>query len=262
MKNMIKLLSISTLFVIACGDNKEAPDARVNDGKPADAYCSDCPAAPALGTQLDRMGRPAVNTVLNHGFDSNATTANAAKDAYNADSNAATWATTYTAEFMKNLAVVDALDTGFCGNGKCELGEANSGPVGTACPADCQATDTPAGNGCGNQVLYNGGQGGGPMAASYMALGGILASDELYLDTSKNQCTFYLAVEFGVVSGGTNSTCGGRALTYDVIDYSLSILSAGTGGLDAGLQPKIGDGAGPHTNEYLTDFPFLGAPHS
>lgn len=255
MKNMIKLLSLSALFVIACGDNKEVPDARVNDGKPADAYCADCPAAPALGTQMDRMGRAAVNTVLNHGFDGNAATAGPAKDAYNADTMASMWATTYAPEFMKNLAVIDALDTGYCGNGLCEITETNA-----SCSTDCSVTDTPAGTGCSNQVLYNGGMGGGPNSMSYLALAGILAADELYLDTSKTTCSFYLAVEFGVVSGGGNETCGGRTLQYDVIDYSLSILSAGTNGLDTSLQPKIKDNAEPHT-DYLTDFPFLGVPH-
>ncbi len=254
MKTMIKLVTLSALFVIACGDNKEVPDARVSDGKPADAYCSDCPAAPTLGTQMDREGRAAVNTVLNHGFDGTAA-AGMPKDDYNADGNAAMWAQTWAPEFMKNLAIIDSLDSGFCGNGRCETGETNA-----LCGVDCSAAAVPAGNGCSNQVLYNAGMGGGPNTMSYLALAGILASDELYLDTSKTMCTFYLAVEFGVVSGGGNTTCGGRTPQYDVIDYSLSILSAGTSGIDTNLQPKIKDNAEPHT-DYLTDFPFLGMPH-
>ena len=49
------------------------------------------PAAPALGAQIDRLGRPAINTVLNHGFDGSASSAGAAKDAYNADGSPGGW---------------------------------------------------------------------------------------------------------------------------------------------------------------------------
>jgi hypothetical protein len=65
--------------------------------------------------QLDRVGRPAVNTALNHGFDPSTTTAGTAKDAYNQDSTPAQWATNYAAQFAGNLAIIDALDT-VCGN--------------------------------------------------------------------------------------------------------------------------------------------------
>lgn len=253
MKNMIKLFSLAALFVVACGDNHELPDAKVKtDGKPADAYCADCPAAPTLGAQLDRIGRPAINTVLNHGFDGT-TAAGQAKDDYNADGDPAAWQA-YIPEFKKNLGIIDALDTGVCGNGICELGE-------TVACADCSASSVPAGNGCGNQVYYNAGLAGGASETSYQALASVLAADELYLDTAIGECTFYLAVEFGVVRGADHTTCGGRALQYDVIDYSLSALAQGVFGLDVNLQPKIKDGAGPH-DDYLTDFPFLGPPHS
>ncbi|MBV9948530.1 MAG: DUF4331 family protein [Myxococcales bacterium] len=72
------------------------------------------PPPPALGTQIDRFGRPLVDTALNHVFDTNATTANAAKNAYNADTMIANWKN-YAPEFAANLAVYDALD-GICGN--------------------------------------------------------------------------------------------------------------------------------------------------
>jgi hypothetical protein len=39
---------------------------------------------PALGAQVDRMGRPAINTAANNTFNTNAVAADAAKDAYNA----------------------------------------------------------------------------------------------------------------------------------------------------------------------------------
>ncbi|NVB79330.1 MAG: DUF4331 family protein [Kofleriaceae bacterium] len=260
MTTTIKLLAIATLLA-ACGDNKEIPDSRVSDGKPADAYCSDCPAAPALGAQIDRMGRPAVNTVLTKGFTADQTAAGAAKDAYNADSSPANWLTNVP-EFMKNLATLDALDTGFCGNGICEVGE--TGSSGANPCADC-ATATQVGTittACGNQVLYNEGLGGAAKADSYQALAGLLAADEIYVDTSRGQCAFYLAVEFGVATGLGNTTCGGRAPQYDVIDFSLSMLAEGIAGFstDGMFKPDLKDNAPPHT-DYLASFPYLGDPH-
>jgi hypothetical protein len=44
----------------------------------------------------------------------------------------------------------------------------------------------------------------------------------------------------------------GRALTDDVVDYFLSVLSNGK---------VTGDNVGPHT-DLLAEFPYLGAPHS
>jgi len=269
MKTTIKLL-ILALSIAACGDNKGAPDARQHpDGPPGDAQCSNCPAAPTLGAQIDRMGRPAINTLLNHGFDGTAA-GGPAKDAYNQDTDKATWVTSYggtfpTSEFVRNLGVLDAIDTGFCGNKICELGEKGdtAAGVGTVCADDCTSAQvgTITATACGNQVLFNGGTlDTTPAADSYSALANIMAADELYLDTSKTTCQFYLAVEFGVVTGGGNSTCGGRAPQYDVIDFSLSAIAAGLSGFTTALVPKLGDGVGPHT-DYLATFPYLGLPH-
>lgn len=261
MTTTIKFLAIAALLA-ACGDNKVSPDAHVSDGKPADAYCSNCPAAPALGTQIDRMGRPAVNTVLNNGFTANQAAAGTAKDAYNADSTPANWQTAYAPEFMKGLATLDALDTGFCGNAICEAGE--TGSSGANPCADC-TTATQVGTittACGNQVLYNEGVGGPAKADSYLALAGLLASDEVYVDPSRGTCAFYLAVEFGVATGLGNTTCGGRAPQYDVIDFSLSMLAEGIAGFstDGMFTPDLKDNAPAHM-DYLSAFPYLGEPH-
>jgi len=255
MKTIFGFLAVS-LLATACGDNKTRPDAKQRDSSTTqDAYCSSCPAAPTLGAQIDRMGRAAINTALTHGFDT-PTAAEPFKDAYNQDANRAGWVAAYSMEFMKNLGIVDALDTGLCGNGLCETGETNA-----ACAADCAVSATGAGDGCGNQALYNGGTGTTPMATSYQTLAGILASDELYLDTTKTTCGLYLAVEFGVVTGGANTTCGGRAPQYDVMDFSLSMLTMGVAGFNpTNFDPKFKDNAPAHT-DYLADFPFLGPPH-
>lgn len=68
---------------------------------------------PSLGAQIDRMGRPAINTALNATFEADATAKDTAKDAYNA-AGEATWSS-FEGEFKKNLAILDALDTN-CGN--------------------------------------------------------------------------------------------------------------------------------------------------
>ena len=115
MTKTINFLALTSLALVACGDNKSRPDAaQRRDSSPADAYCSNCPAVPAIGTtQIDRMGRPAINTALNKSLDDATPTSlagDAAKDAYNADANKATWQASYTGEFAKNIAMM--ADTG------------------------------------------------------------------------------------------------------------------------------------------------------
>jgi hypothetical protein len=255
----IKLLAIATIAVIGCGDNKSVPDAKMKDASNPDAEVF--PAAPALGMQIDRMGRAAVNTALNHGFDPSAA-GQTAKVAYNEMPTFVEWlAAANIGEFMKNLAFIDVLDTGVCGNGICETGE--TGTAAGNCETDCGNTATGTGNGCGNQVYYNNQATGGgtPMATSYQALATLLAEDELYLNTANATCTFYLGVEFSVVTGGANTTCGGRAPQYDVIDFSFSMLAMGLKGFTTSFMPLVSDGVAAHADVSPTDFPFLGAPH-
>jgi hypothetical protein len=253
----IKLLAACAIALVACGDNKKDPDAREKDAPPGDAMV--IPPPPMLGAQIDRIGRAAVNTALNHGFDPSPA-AQTAKVAYNEMTGFAQWLVpANVGEFMKNLAFIDVLDSGICGNANCETGETNG-----TCAADCPtAAQVGAGNGCGNQVLFNGMAAGGgtPTAASYQQLGTLLAEDELYLDTGKTNCSFYLGVEFGVVTGGGNSTCGGRTPTYDVIDFSFSMLAMGLKGFNTSFAPQITDGVAAHADVSVTDFPFLGTPH-
>jgi hypothetical protein len=244
---MTKLMLLAaSLALVACGDNHAKPDAFVHiDAHPVDAL--NIPSPPTPGAQIDRMGRPAINTALNHTFDVNTTTKNAAKDAYNQDAAAGTWPTTYVAEFGKNLALLDFLDSGLsCTNGAC-VGSANH-------------------NGCGNQALYNGNAAGGgsATATSYATLATVLGDDELYLDTSKSTCGLYLAVEFGspAVTGLGNTTCGGRAPSYDVIDFSYTAMAIGLGGFTTTFVPAFGDNVGAHTDIDEATFPFLGAPHN
>lgn len=259
--NKLNLLALTSLTLIACGDNKSRPDAASRrDSAPADAYCSNCPAAPTIGTtQIDRMGRPAINTALNKAFTDETPTTGpgvTAKDAYNADANKSAWPATYAGEFAQNLGILDVLDGGRTDNGLCEVGETQAlNP--TECPNDVTGT---APMGCGNQVGIN--PAGTTLAMRYGTLAGLLADDRLYLDTSKTACGLYLAVEFGVVTTSGNTTCGGRAPAYDVIDFTYSALAMGIRGFstDGNFTPKLGDGVPAHT-DLLTAFPYLGPPH-
>jgi len=246
MKKLSIVLGAATLALFACGDDNKKPDAAIHHDAP-NPDAQSFPAAPAIGAQLDRMGRPAINTALNHAFDVNASAKGSAKDAYNADAAAGTWPTTYVLEFAKNLALMDFLDSGIsCTAGTCGL-----------------ATGS---NGCGNQAYYNQNAAGGGSAgsSSYLALATVLADDQLYLDTSKTECKFPLAVEFGYISTAGNTTCGGRAPSYDVIDYTYTAVAIGLGGftLDGNFTPAFGDNVGPHTDISDSAFPFLGTPHN
>ncbi|HEY8040066.1 MAG TPA: DUF4331 family protein [Polyangiaceae bacterium] len=88
------------------GGNDSGNDNDASDGATG-------PTPPTLGTLIDRMGRPAINTALNHTFDTTAAKG-PAKDAYNADNSPANWKS-YVPQFKANLAIYDGLDT-TCGN--------------------------------------------------------------------------------------------------------------------------------------------------
>ncbi|HUJ57606.1 MAG TPA: hypothetical protein VLX92_03925 [Kofleriaceae bacterium] len=234
------LVTVLALGAFACGDNKKQPDAVEHIDGAVDA--PGVPQPPTLGPQIDRMGRPAVNTALNHAFDTDATAKGSAKDAYNADEAVGQWPTTYAAQFAANLAILDALDQGLL-----------SGTMG-------------AGSACGNQALYNGQLGGGgtATATSYSALAGVLGDDELYLYTATGTCQGYLAVEFAYLQSQTPADCGGRAPPEDVMDTSYSLLAAGIAGFNLSTTPPtplFGDTVGAHT-DLTTTFPYFGAPHS
>ena len=154
---------------------------------------------PALGTQIDRLGRPAINTAITDPFDSNATTHGSKQDMYNAATLAAA-KTTFEGAFEANLAILDSLDRN-CGN---------------QFYADTTKTD----------------------ATRYQRLADVLLDDQLYLDTSSATCTTYLGVEANATGIIPNTDCGGRTLTEDVIDVSYSVLATGmttgvTDGVDA-----------------------------
>jgi hypothetical protein len=239
---MRKTLAFFALVAAAlgCGDNRPGFDGEIHhDGGNPDA--AKFPAPPALGAQIDRMGRPLITTALIGTFAAAGAGKTALKDAYNHAGDAAAWigttvraGVTVEAELKTNLAVWDAFDTG--------LSVTNAG--------------------CGNALHYD----AEPGPDSYKFAADVLADDQLYVDSSKSACTVYFALELEKVSGGTlpHATCGGRMPTRNVVDATLSMLAAGTAGLDGpanDFAPKIHGSLTPHPDVKDITFPFLGPPH-
>jgi hypothetical protein len=177
---------------------------------------STTPPPPALGPQIDRMGRAGVNTAVTDPFNLNSSSKGANQDAYNAAANPAQWGQTFSTRFAGNLAILDGLDTV-----------------------------------CGNQLLA----GAAPAPGRYSALAGVLADDQLYVNTSSGTCNVYLAVEANAV-GIQNTDCGGRTPLVDTIDRTYSVLAAGAlSGVTDGV-PSDADGG--HSS---SAFPFLAPPN-
>lgn len=148
------------------------------------------PAVPALGVQIDRMGRPAVNTALTNPYDiypaANAESGEVTKGRYNADADPTMWATNWTPAIRMNLAILDGLDGGTCGN----------------------------------QLAFT-------AAMPYTPLAGVLAADALQVDTTRTSCTAYLGVEVNALGIQANTECGGRTLSIDTIDATYGALIGG-----------------------------------
>jgi hypothetical protein len=218
------LLASSTL--VACGGDDDDTGDQADDGNddtPDDDGEDDGDAPdggganemPALGTQIERMGRPAINTALNGTFDPSSDSGGQKKDGYNQDDDKANWSATYTDEFRVQLGILDALDTQ-----------------------------------CGNQL------GADLVAPRYSGLAGLLADDQLYVNSDSGDCTeSYLAVEADALGILENDLCGGRVTTFDVIETSFSVLVTD---MLAGIDDTIAEDADavhdPNT------FPFLAAP--
>lgn len=200
------------------------------------------PTPPALGAQLDRMGRPLIGTAL-IGVFAPAQDQAAMRDAYNRAPDPVAWPTTMIAtgatiqaEMEHNLAVFDAFDIG--------------------------TTITNAR--CGNAVVYQ------PPASpsSYRETAKLFADDELFVDTAFTSCPIYLALEMQYATPGVGTkphiTCGGRTPSHDVIDLTYSMLAAGRSGVDPTTSdgaPALHDGVAAHTDIKESAFPFLGPPH-
>lgn len=181
------------------------------------------PAPPAidLGQQIDRMGRAGINTAATAPFfresvEDEQRVHDDVSDQYNAASDQAAWGSLFGERIAGNLAILDALDTV-----------------------------------CGNQLLA----GGAAAPGRYAPLAGVLADDQLYVNTASGTCQQYLAVEGNAV-GVTNDDCGGRTPLHDTIDVTYSVLAIGAlSGVGDGV-PVDADGTAS-----ITSFPYLDAPN-
>lgn len=182
----------------------------------------DDPAPPNvnLGAQIDRMGRAGVNTAATAPFfresiEEEKQAHDDVADAYNSASDPAEWPT-FADEIAGNIAILDSLDTV-----------------------------------CGNQLLA----GDDVAPGRYAALAGVLADDQLYVNTASGSCQQYLAVEGNAV-GITNTDCGGRTPLEDSIDVTYSVLAIGAlTGVTDGVA-KDADGTAS-----ITAFPYLDTPN-
>lgn len=192
MKRPLAFLGGSVLLLGACAGNPVAP--------------------PALGAQIDRMGRAGVNTALVAPFDLNSASKGAAQDSYNSASMSSQWGSSFGARIAANLAIIDSLDTV-----------------------------------CGNQLLA----GPAPVPGRYSTLAGVLADDQIYVNSNSGTCSVYLAVEANAV-GIANTDCGGRTPVVDTIDRTYSVLAIGAlNGVSDGVAR---DQDAQHST---TAFPFL-----
>ena len=236
-------LAAGAIALASCGGG--SGDTVHHDGGTLDG--APIPPPPALGAQIDRMGRPLIGTALIGVFAPTQDQA-AMRDAYNRAPDPAAWATatiatgvTIEAEMEKNLAVFDAFDIG-----------------------DMMISDAV----CGNALRYLTPPMPPGTSSSYRVAAGVFSDDELYVDTARTSCPIYLALELELASAGQtiepHLTCGGRMPSHDVVDMTYSMLAAGHSGFDVpsnNYAPKIHDGVAAHADIKESVFPFLGPPH-
>ncbi len=212
------VLAAGTFDGVTDGVPKDFDGTASTDQFPFYAAPLPSPPPPALGAQIDRMGRAAINTALIGPFrDKGGGGARGmVQDMYNQAADPAQWASVFSSEVADNLAIYDALDTT-----------------------------------CGNQLLA----GTSATADRYDTLAGVLADDQLYVNSASGTCATYLAVEANATGLLPNNDCGGRTPLYDTIDISYSVLAAGTfSGVTDGV-PVDADGTASASR-----FPFYDAP--
>lgn len=255
MNSMTKLVALSTIslacVVAACGDDEETTTGTqtgattggggtggtstgTDGGGGAGAQGGGGggnPPVPTLGTQIDRMGRPAVATATYERF-VDGDTHDAAVDTWNQDDAQGTWAGSYTANIAGQLAVLDALD------GACENQLIYANPLATP-PPTCPAA--------GNEDCY------GLFAT-------VLSNDWITIKLSGADAPLYLGVEADFTGLLANDTRGGRLPEHDVIDVSYSLLSGAFDPNDAAIF-LFGDGVDAPAQAQVELFPYLAAPN-
>jgi hypothetical protein len=83
----------------------------------------------------------------------------------------------------------------------------------------------------------------------------LMADDRLRVDLEWAQCGGIYTIEFSdLVPQPHTNDCGGRQLSTDVVDDFLSTVVSG-------FDPWVSDFVGANDKAFLTEFPFLAAPH-
>jgi hypothetical protein len=207
------------------------------------------PEVPELGTQLERMGRPAINTatidtflfLTDGGAVSPSTTVvrEESEDIYNSLDSFTTEAAAFITTQTLQLTVLDSLD-GNCGN------QPLFGFNNPACdPLDPDAS---------------------PLLECYGTLATVLNGDALWVKTEYESCGIYLGVEADTAAAlgsdqlPANEDCGGRRPIDDVILNTYSVVS---GAVDPG-DPDLflfDDGIEPPDGLHPAAFPYFAAPN-
>jgi hypothetical protein len=231
----------ATLVLVGCGDDTDTADGTTGVGNSGNVGNTGGTGAtggdggtggvggqddgpPALGDQVDRMGRPAINTALNKTFAEDAERAEA-EDAWNQNDNPAQWVEAFSADVAAATAIYDGANT-FC--------------------------DDNAITSCQDPAV--------PNAQCYGTISQVLADDRLWVNTTFNGNSLYLGVEaeaLGLLPAGT-ADVGGRRPVDDVIERSYSVLALGAvAGLDDNIPVKAATQAA-----YEAGFPYLAEPNT
>ncbi len=91
----------------------------------------------------------------------------------------------------------------------------------------------------------------------YAGLAGVLADDQLYVNSASGTCGVYLGLEAEIVGAlePGEGGCGGRTPEDDIIERSYSVLAAG-------LLEGIDDTIEENDVSFSSAFPFLAAPQN
>lgn len=218
------------------------------------------PAAPELGEQIERMGRPAINTATIDTFayltgDENiiapSTTEirGASEDAYNEATVGSEEAAAFVPTQALQLTVLDSLD-GVCGNVPLY-------GVGSEETDNCLDDN-------GDPDLV----GGAPLAC-YGTLATVLNYDVLFVKTADyTSCGIYLGAEadvaattFGSDILPANEDCGGRRPVDDVINNTYSVVSGVLQDENGDFAFGFDDGITPPADLHPEGFPYLALPN-
>ena len=173
-------------------------------------------AAPAIGDQIDRAGRPSVASLFIDPFDFDGKQG-ATLDEYNHNADPTTWVARYSPMMADAIAVWDGFDK-TCGNSR--------------------FYDM-------TNMTYS--------AAGYTTLATLFADDRLFINTASGKCDGYLDVESSVLLGSPLTACGGLAPGGNSINLELGLAIGAAANVNGVARdpdnPPDGGGAFPYIGE-------------